>query len=135
MAEMRTTRLAESINDGGRGATGGRLGNHLQSAIVVTQMALALVLLIGAGSMYKTFGNMLQENRGFNPNGVLLADIALPEQSYNTPPHLLSYYIRALQETSRLPGAIADASMPQWCNWALRPWLTGMAWPNPSDQA
>ncbi len=65
-------------SDGGRGATGGRETHRLRSGLVVTQVALALVLLVGAGLMLRSFQALRALDPGFDAEGVLVAQFSVP---------------------------------------------------------
>ncbi len=64
--------------DGGRGATGGRESHRLRGGLVVTQVALALVLLVGAGLMLRSFQALRALDPGFDAEGVLIAQLSVP---------------------------------------------------------
>ncbi len=72
--------LAVQLRDGGgaRGATGGKQRHRLRSGLVVTQVALALVLLVGSGLMFRSFQALRAVNPGFDPAGTLTARITVP---------------------------------------------------------
>jgi hypothetical protein len=68
----------EALKEGGRGISGGRRQQRLRSLLVVSQIALALVLLLGAGLMIRTFWQQQQVNPGFQADQLLTAEIELP---------------------------------------------------------
>ena len=74
--------LTESLKEGGRGSTSGRRHNRLRNVLVVAEVALALVLLTGAGLLLKSFVRLENVNPGFNPDHVLTAEISLPKLRY-----------------------------------------------------
>jgi putative ABC transport system permease protein len=80
-----------------------------RASLVVSELALALVLLIGAGLMVTTFHRLLDLNQGFDPKNVLTARISLPATAYGDSSRRLAYYDRALTDISRLPGAASAA--------------------------
>jgi putative ABC transport system permease protein len=73
---------SDALNDrlGSQGAAGGR--RSLRGLLIVAEIALSLVLLIGAGLMLKSVSRLLQVDSGFDPRGVLTAEIDLPRQKY-----------------------------------------------------
>jgi predicted permease len=75
-----------------------------RSSLVVFELALALVLLIGAGLMAGTFHRLLNLNQGFDPRNVLAVEVALPAAEYNDSAKRLAYYDRALQTLLQIPG-------------------------------
>src|SRR6185312_13798844 len=73
--------VQQAIAKGGRSASGG-MSARLRTAVVVLEIALALVPLAGAGLMVRTLRALLDQNLGFNPEHLLLAQISLPNQQY-----------------------------------------------------
>src|SRR6185503_9598134 len=78
--------LTEALKDGGKGATTGRRRNRLRDVLVVSEIALALVLLAGAGLLMKSFVRVQGSNPGFNSQNVLTMEFALPTIKYPAPP-------------------------------------------------
>jgi putative ABC transport system permease protein len=67
-----------AIREGARGSGYSARTNRLRSALIVSEMALAVVLMIGAGLLLRSFGGLLESNPGFNPSSVVAASIWLP---------------------------------------------------------
>jgi putative ABC transport system permease protein len=97
--------LAETLKEGGRGPTLGPARSRGRSALVAIEVALALVLLVGAGLMVETFRGLLKANPGFNPKNLLTLQVALPEQQYREPAKSAAFYDRTLTALGALPGA------------------------------
>jgi putative ABC transport system permease protein len=95
--------LNEALKEGGRGADAAR-GKRMRSAIVVAEVALALVLSVGAGLMLRSFARLQNVNPGFNPDHVLTASLALPGAKYEEGPLVVAFYRRLLNEVAALPG-------------------------------
>jgi predicted permease len=98
--------VSEPLKEGGRGSTGGR-SNRLRHALVASEVALALVVLSGAGLMIKSMSRLLGVDPGFNPKNVLIMGMSLPQEDlYSGPPgHPL--FCRNLDEhVSAIPGVI-----------------------------
>jgi putative ABC transport system permease protein len=72
-----------SLKDGGRGSSGGSRGKYLSGILVVTEMALAVVLLAGAGLMIRSFLNIYRTKTGVNEKNVLVMRLLLPEAKYS----------------------------------------------------
>ncbi|MGD0222954.1 MAG: ABC transporter permease [Terriglobia bacterium] len=106
--------LTESLNESGRGAGGGgREHSRLRDVLVVSEVALAIVLLLGAGLLIQSFFNLTRVNPGFNPNHVLTFQLDSPAGKQATQ---IPAFIREVVANMRaLPGVIsasAVASLP-----------------------
>lgn len=75
--------LIARLNDGGRSGTAGRRRNNLRSILVASEVALALVTIVGAGLFARSFRQTMQINPGFDPNHVLLSQLYLSTNGYN----------------------------------------------------
>jgi len=104
------TDLNEALKTGGIGATAGRRDSRLRGALVVGQVALALVLLAGAGLMIKSF---MAESRtdalGYNPRGVLTARLQLNAPRYDSLPQVLLVQQQVLERLRAQPEVVAAA--------------------------
>jgi putative ABC transport system permease protein len=95
--------LNEVLKEGGRNASAGA-GHRLRSAFVITEIALAVVLLVGAGLMMKSLLRLLQTNPGFDPQKVLTMTIVLPAGKYDDPKRQISFQDQLKQRVQSLPG-------------------------------
>jgi putative ABC transport system permease protein len=102
--------LTESLKEGGRGSTSGRLHNRLRNALVIAEVALALVLLTGAGLLLKSFVRLQNVNPGFNPRNVLTAEISLPALRYPDKKSQVNFFIELERRLASLPG-VAHAGL------------------------
>ena len=75
-------RVGDALKEGGRSATAGSARQRLRSAFVVVELAVALVLLVGAGLLIKTFWKLRSVEPGFNPDHLLTMRVELPEKRY-----------------------------------------------------
>jgi putative ABC transport system permease protein len=98
--------LAEVLKEGGRG-TGSAQRHRLQNGLVVIQVAVALVLLTGAGLLVESFDHFRRMDPGFRPDGVLTAQVALPDQRYPTPERQAAFMATALEQLAAIPGVRA----------------------------
>ena len=106
-----------TLKDGGRGATGGGRGKHLTSLLVIGEMALAVVLLAGAGVMIRSFLKIHNADIGVNTANILGGAVALPGDKYLRAEDKISFYDRLITRLGSMPGvesvATAD-SLPTW---------------------
>jgi putative ABC transport system permease protein len=96
--------LNEALKEGLRGSMGSAAGKHTRSVLVVVEVALSLVLLIGAGLMIKSFLRLQQMNLGFNPDHVLAVDLSLPSSGYPEDRQQVAFFQEALERLQSLPG-------------------------------
>ena len=82
--------LTDSMKDGAQSATSGGGRQRFRNALVVVEMALAVVLLVGAGLMLRTLWSLQRVELGFDPSGVLTMRISLPQASYETPEQVVA---------------------------------------------
>ena len=104
-----TTRsnFAESMKDSGRGTTAGRSAHLLRRALVISEFALALVLLVGAGLLIKGFSRLRSVNPGLNPQNVMTMHLSLPPTRYAAIPPQTQFRRELLARLNALPGVQA----------------------------
>jgi len=108
--DLNTTLHAE-----GRGASAGHARVRLKSLLVVGQVALSLLLLIGAGLLLHSFARLLRVDPGFEPHNVLTMNISLPTVKYAKPEQQIGFFDEMLRRVSTLPGvrsAAISAALP-----------------------
>jgi putative ABC transport system permease protein len=96
--------MNETLKEGGRGGTSGRTRQRLRSIFVVAEIALSLVLLIGAGLLVKGFRALLGINQNFAPKTLLTMTIDLPKSRYGDAAKRANFYQQALNQLSTMPG-------------------------------
>ena len=96
--------LIESLKEGGRSSGSGASRNRLRGALVVSEVAMALVLLISAGLLIKTVIRLRDVNTGFNPENLLTMNMALPNIKYPKAPAWIAFYNQLLERIQSLPG-------------------------------
>ena len=127
--------LNETLKEGGRGSTGGR--QRARSALIVSEVALALVLLIGAGLMLKTFSRLQRIDAGFNPENLLTMTLSLSPTRYTESAKARAFYKQLEQRFAGLPGTEAAAfttSIPLSNATATTVLLDGEAFTSYGDQ-
>jgi putative ABC transport system permease protein len=109
------TGLVESLKDGNQGASSGSARQRFRNALVVVEMALAVVLLVGAGLTIRSLWALQSTPLGLQPSNVLTMRVALPAESYPSPEQVVGFYQRLMDRVRQLPGvqtAGAARSLP-----------------------
>ena len=107
--------LTEALKEGGRGSTSGARRNQVRNSLVVAEIALALVLLVGAGLLLKSYARVQNIDPGFDRRNVLTAEIDLPDtkypprasSEYNHGQAIINFWNEALRRVRQLPGVEA----------------------------
>ena len=99
--------LNEVLKEGGRSGGTSRRQRRLRDALVISEVALALVLLVGAGLLMRSFWKLQQTNPGFNPEGVLTASLTLPGARYGDVSKVAAFQQQLLERLTALPGVQA----------------------------
>ncbi len=105
--------LNEKLKESGKSSGGNSRGNRIRCLLVVVQVALAFVLLVGAGLLIKSFSQLQQVNVGFNREHLLTMQISLPPAAYPQGPNILNFYDEALRQVSALPGVNSVGAISQ----------------------
>jgi len=110
---LRLDHLALVLREGGRATTEGRDRQRLRGALVVAQVALALVLLAGSGLMVRTWLALKNVEPGFVPRGALTLRLSLPEMDYPEAADTVRFYDSLLERVEALPGVTGVAVASQ----------------------
>jgi putative ABC transport system permease protein len=105
------THPIETLKEGAARSTAGRRRRRVRSALVVAEMALAVVLVIGAGLMIRSLRSLEKTDLGFDPDGVLTLRLSLPAASYDAPEKVVSFYQNLLSQVRALPGVRAAGAV------------------------
>jgi len=98
------TELTTALKESSRNMTAGFGRHRARGLLVVTEVALSLVLLVGAGLMIKSFWRLQATDPGFDPERVLTFRLSLPESRYPEPQRVTAFYEDLLGRLGRLPG-------------------------------
>ena len=99
--------MVDPLKDSGRGIIGGFRRGKLRSSLVVTEVALSLVLLAGAGLLMRNFVKLQTVDLGFDPTNVLSARLPLPREQYKTAAAKQQFFQALLPRLHALPGVVA----------------------------
>jgi putative ABC transport system permease protein len=113
--QLSGTNVNQTLRDEGRGSTGGHRRLQLRGLLVVGQVALSLMLLIGAGLLVRSFSRLLRVNPGFDPQNVLTMNVSLPTVKYADAQKQNTFFDDLLRRVSALPGvrsAAISAALP-----------------------
>ena len=97
--------LNDTLKEGGRGSAGIR--TRARSLLVVTEIALSLVLLVGAGLMIQSFLRLRRVNIGLDPKNVLTASVVLPQAKYREDDQRAAFFKQLVERLRNLPGVEA----------------------------
>jgi putative ABC transport system permease protein len=103
-------RLNEALKESAKGASSTRTRRRLSNAMVAAEVAIALVLLIGAGLMLRSFAAMMREDIGFDPRNALGFQISLPEEKYNDEKCRI-FIAQLLERVRTIPGVVAAGAI------------------------
>lgn len=106
-AALWKARLNDMLREGGRSGTSGSGARRLRQVLVGAEVAVAFVLLAGAGLLLASFRQLLAVDPGFALDGVLTATTNMPQVRYRGPVEVLSSLDRTLDAVRRLPGVAA----------------------------
>ena len=113
--------VRDGLSDGGRGGSG-RLWRRLGANLVVVELAVAVVLLAGAGLLGKSFYRLLHVPIGFDPNHLATVQVTAPDTTYQSDGQTVALYREIVRRISALPG-VASAGitsvLPVQCNCAI----------------
>ncbi len=113
--QLSRANVNETLRDEGRGATGGHRRTRLNGLLVVGQVAISLLLLIGAGLLLRSFSRLLRVDPGFDAQNVLTMNVSLPTVKYAKPEMQTAFFDEMLRKVAALPGvrsAAISAALP-----------------------
>jgi predicted permease len=108
--QISKTDMTESLKEGGRGSAAGPRRNRLRGLLVISEVALSLVLLAGAGLMIRSFIRLEDVSLGFNPDHVLTLELSLAESKYAQGEQRKVMIQQVIDRLKTLPGVNAAAA-------------------------
>jgi putative ABC transport system permease protein len=96
-------KLTDTLKDGGRSGSAAR-GARVRSAFVVVEMALALVLLVGAGLLLRSFVTLLRVDPGFDPSRTMTVKVSIPQSKYTNAAQQQAFFNQLFERLDALPG-------------------------------
>lgn len=103
--------LESSFREGSQRIGGSFRKRHIRNIFAITQISLAMVLLIGSGLLVKSFYILLKTDLGFKSDHVVSFEVLLPDARYNKPTQRISFYKNFFEEVESLPGVQAIGSV------------------------
>jgi putative ABC transport system permease protein len=101
--QLSKANLNHSLKDTGKGVSGGSRGGRLRGALVISEIALALILLIGSGLLMKSFILLQRVDPGFNPDHLVTLRVILNKTPYPNIPQVVDFYSQLLDRVKALP--------------------------------
>jgi predicted permease len=98
--------INDALHEDSRTGTTGKKSRSVRQLLVAAQIGFAFALLVGAGLLLTSFRRLLQVDPGFNPNGVVTAEVTLPRTKYSKPEDLQAFMKRALPAVRAIPGVV-----------------------------
>ena len=99
--------LRPALNESSRGSTGGSGHLHVRNVLIVTEVALALLLLVSAGLLIRSFARLQNVEPGFQPAHLLVVNVPLSPQAYPKSAQRMDFFDRLIERTRALPGVVS----------------------------
>ena len=108
--QVSSVQVQSSLQESGRSGTPSRARHRLQGFFVVSEFALAMILLIGAGLLIRSFSKLLQTSPGFRPDHLLTMSLPLSFEGYSQAAQIRQFYQQAIEHIASLPGVKSVAA-------------------------
>lgn len=105
--QLSRTQLSRELREGGRSATGGKSRQRFRQGLVVAELALSVILVIGAGLMLRTLDALQRVDLGFDESSVLTAQLSLPQAGYEEAEDVERFIGSVVRDVRALPGVRA----------------------------
>ncbi|HET9531507.1 MAG TPA: ABC transporter permease [Blastocatellia bacterium] len=112
-AQASSFNLNETLKEGGRDSATGSRGNRIRGLLITTEIAVSLILLIGAGLLINSFLRLRSVDPGFRTDNLLTMRIVLSEQKYTDQPRRAAFYRELVRRIESLPG-VQSAAVTNW---------------------
>ena len=103
------TNLGQMLRESTRGSSGRRVTQRTRSSLIVTEMALAVILLIGAGLLTRSFVHLMQVDPGYQPEHVVTMSLSLPDKKYPWDNQQVAFANAVVEQMKALPGTQSAA--------------------------
>jgi len=103
--------LTSALREGGRGSSTGRARQRVRNILVASEIALAVVLLVGAGLMVRGFSTLLNTGKAIEPETLLTLRLAITDNKYHEKPQIVEFYRQVLERIQALPGVRSAAAV------------------------
>ncbi|MGB8476973.1 MAG: ABC transporter permease [Candidatus Acidiferrum sp.] len=107
------TDLRETLNEAGRGTSAAGGSRLVRSGLVVSELALAVLLLVGAGLLIRSFSRLLEVSPGFQTQHLLTMEISLPEKAYPDGAPVQNFFKQLMAKVKTVPGVQASGAVSQ----------------------
>jgi predicted permease len=111
LLHLRQQAVTVSLKESGQRTTAGAARKHVRGALVMAEVALAVVLVIGAGLLLRSFWNLMTVDAGFNRSQLTTFGLVLPTTTYNTPQSRVDFFHRLTDTLSAVPGVQSVSAM------------------------
>ena len=103
--------ITNALREGGRGASAGGARQRLRNILVGAEIALAVVLLVGAGLMVRGFRSLVGSGKAIEPDTLLTLQLAITDSKYHEKPQIAEFYRQVLERLQALPGVRSAAAV------------------------
>jgi len=111
LLNLRQQAVTMTLKESGQRSTAGGARARVRSGLVMAEVALAVVLVIGAGLLLRSFWNLMNVDAGFNRSKLTTFGVVLPATTYPTPPSRIDFFSRLIAQLNQIPGVQGSAGM------------------------
>ncbi|HEX5476002.1 MAG TPA: ABC transporter permease [Vicinamibacterales bacterium] len=108
---LREHTVTAALKEGGQRSTAGAARNRIRGGLVIAEIALAVVLVVGAGLLLRSFWNLLRVDAGFNREHLVTFGLVLPSTTYRDPQEAVGFFTRLIAQVGSAPGVQHVAAM------------------------